>query len=69
MIATAIFTLFFPGFGYSGELAHNQQSEEEGGVVSGELSGERRCGEEANGSREGGSRGCMGFYSLGVISV
>jgi hypothetical protein len=63
MFVMATFILFFPGFGYSGELAHDQQSEEEGGVVSGEFLGERRCGEEVNGSREGGLRGCGGFIA------
>jgi hypothetical protein len=42
-------------------VASSLQGEGESGVGCGELSKERGCGEGANGSREGGSRGFWGF--------
>jgi hypothetical protein len=45
----------------SGDLASSLQGERESGVGCGELFEERRCGEGANDSRGGGSRGFWGF--------
>jgi hypothetical protein len=69
MFSMATFILFFPDFGFSGELAHILQSEGEGGVVSGDFSRERRCKEREQMAAEREFERVLGLYSLGVVSV